>query len=236
MALVAVNPATGEVENGYEEMDAKTIRQRIEASHQAYQIWRNTDMPERAKCLRRTAQVLESEKEVHAALMAREMGKPIRDGRAEIDKCAWVCRYYADHAPEMLKPEPVDTDAEKSYVVFPPLGVVLAIMPWNYPFWQVFRFAAPALMAGNAALLKHASNVPGCALAVEGVMQTAGLPPALFQNLLIPGEAVQKVIDHPSVKAVTLTGSKPTGQDVAARAQLRTTSRRTRDVMLVSTS
>ena len=218
MAFVAVNPATGEVVGEYEEMDAKAVYERIRNAAEAFENWRRTGMKKRAGCLRKAALVLEEEKNDLARMMALEMGKPIRDGRAEIDKCAWVCRHYAEQAPAMLTPEVVSTDAADSYVVFPPLGIVLAVMPWNYPFWQVFRFAAPALMAGNAALLKHASNVPGCALAIEAVLQKAGLPLSLFQTLLIPSEGVQQVLDHPSVKAVTLTGSKPAGQAVAERA------------------
>lgn len=144
-------------------MDKESVRDRIRAADSAYVLWRQASMSERAACMREAVLILENEKERLAALMATEMGKPIRDGRAEIEKCAWVCRYYAEEAANMLAPEIAPTDARKSYVTFAPLGVILAVMPWNYPFCQVFRFAAPALMAGNAAVLKHASNVPGCA-------------------------------------------------------------------------
>jgi len=171
-----------------------------------------------APVMRKAARILESEKEGHASQMAMEMGKPIGEGRAEIEKCAWVCRHYANNAPTMLSREEIPTDAEKSYVVFAPLGVILGVMPWNYPFWQVFRFSVPAMMAGNAVLLKHASNVPGCALAIQAIMQKAGLPEAVFQSLQISSEQVQQVIDHRAVKAVALTGSKSAGQAVAARA------------------
>jgi succinate-semialdehyde dehydrogenase/glutarate-semialdehyde dehydrogenase len=150
--------------------------------------------------------------------MALEMGKPVRDGRSEIEKCAWVCDHYAKEAESILSPEIIATDAGKSYVTFQPLGVVLAVMPWNYPFWQVFRFAAPALMAGNAGILKHSANVPGCALAIEDVFRQAGFPESIFQTLMIGGDRVEKVIENPLVKAVTLTGSKPAGQAVAATA------------------
>jgi succinate-semialdehyde dehydrogenase/glutarate-semialdehyde dehydrogenase len=218
MALEVVSPATGETVGEYEEMDAEAVLGRIRDAANAFDHWRRNDMSERAGCLRKAALILEEEKEDHARMMAREMGKPIRDGRAEIDKSVWVCRHYAEEAPAMLTPEIVATDATNSYVTFPPLGIVLAVMPWNYPFWQVFRFAAPALMAGNAALLKHASNVPGCALAIEAVLHKAGFPLSLFQTLLIPSEGVPQVIDHPSVEAVTLTGSKPAGKAVAERA------------------
>jgi succinate-semialdehyde dehydrogenase/glutarate-semialdehyde dehydrogenase len=175
-------------------------------------------MASRTAPLREAAQILESEKEGHASLMALEMGKPIGDGRAEIEKCAWLCRHYANYAAEMLTAEDIPTDAQRSYVVFTPLGVILGVMPWNYPFWQVFRFAVPAMAAGNAALLKHASNVPGCALAIQAVMDKAGFPDDLFQSLQIPSEQVQQVIDHRKVKGVALTGSKAAGQAVAARA------------------
>jgi succinate-semialdehyde dehydrogenase/glutarate-semialdehyde dehydrogenase len=168
--------------------------------------------------LRRAAQVLEDRREENALRMAEEMGKPLRDGRAEIDKCAWVCRYYADHGAGFLADQPVATDAAKSFVHFEPLGVVLAVMPWNFPFWQVFRFAAPALMAGNGALLKHASNVTGCALAIEEVLHQAGLPPALFRTLVIGSGRVEHVLEHPRVAAATLTGSTPAGRAVAAKA------------------
>jgi succinate-semialdehyde dehydrogenase/glutarate-semialdehyde dehydrogenase len=218
MTIDSINPATGDKLKAHEEMTAETVKARIDAAGEAFAAWRRTTMSERAGCLLEAARLLEEEKERLAFLMADEMGKPVRDGRAELEKCAFVCRHYAKGAEEMLAPEIVKTDAEKSYVVFPPLGVVLAVMPWNYPFWQVFRFAAPALMAGNAVLLKHASNVQGCALAIEAVMRDAGFPDRLFQNLTISGGKVAQVIDHPVVKAVTLTGSTPAGKAVAARA------------------
>jgi succinate-semialdehyde dehydrogenase / glutarate-semialdehyde dehydrogenase len=151
-------------------------------------------------------------------LMAQEMGKPVKDGRAEAEKCAWACDYYAENAEAFLRPEVIPTDASKSYVVFQPLGVVLAVMPWNFPFWQVFRFAAPALMAGNAGVLKHASNVPACALAIEDVFRTAGFPAHIFRTLLIGSKQVDAVIENPLVRAVTLTGSTPAGKSVAKKA------------------
>jgi succinate-semialdehyde dehydrogenase/glutarate-semialdehyde dehydrogenase len=146
------------------------------------------------------------------------MGKPVRDGRAEAEKCAWVCEYYAENAEAFLQPEVIPTDARKSFVTFQPVGVVLAVMPWNFPFWQVFRFAAPALMAGNTGVLKHASNVPGCALAIEEVFRRAGFPDHAFRTLLIGSKAVEAVIEHPLVRAVTLTGSTPAGKAVASKA------------------
>jgi succinate-semialdehyde dehydrogenase/glutarate-semialdehyde dehydrogenase len=150
--------------------------------------------------------------------MAQEMGKPVKDGKAEAEKCALVCEYYADNTPTFLAPEVVETDASKSFVTFQPLGVILAVMPWNFPFWQVLRFAAPALMAGNAGVLKHASNVPGCALAIEKIFLDAGFPEHLFRTLLIGGGKVSAVIEHPLVRAVTLTGSTPAGKAVASKA------------------
>lgn len=218
MVLQVVNPATGETVTDFDEMDGQTVRHRIRQADDAFRQWRRTDIAERATLFREASVILESEKANFASLMALEMGKPIRDGRAEIDKCAWVCRHFAEKAPEMLANEVVPASAGKNYVTFQPLGVVLAIMPWNYPFWQVFRFAAPALMAGNAALLKHASNVPGCALAIETVFHKAGFPGPLFQTLLISSEKVPRVIEDPLVSAVTLTGSNRAGRAVAAIA------------------
>jgi succinate-semialdehyde dehydrogenase/glutarate-semialdehyde dehydrogenase len=168
--------------------------------------------------MRNAAAVLEERAGAYARLMAEEMGKPVRDGRAEARKCAWVCEHYAENAERFLADEPVETDARASFVAFRPLGVVLAVMPWNFPFWQVFRFAAPGLMAGNAGLLKHASNVPGCAQAIEEIFREAGFPEGLFRSLLVGSERVEALIEHPLVRAVTLTGSGPAGRAVAAAA------------------
>src|SRR5690349_22448735 len=162
------------------------------------------------------ADVLDADKRRFAELAVLEMGKPIRQAVAEIEKCAWVCRYYAEHAASMLAEERIATDAADSYVRFDPLGAVLAVMPWNFPYWQVFRFAAPALMAGNGGVLKHASNVPGCALAIESVFRDAGFPERLFQTVLVRGDAVHALIDDPAIAAVTLTGSVAAGRSVAA--------------------
>jgi succinate-semialdehyde dehydrogenase/glutarate-semialdehyde dehydrogenase len=218
MGIEVVNPASGETVDAYVEIGAEDIRERIAAADMTQLSWRKTRLSERADCLRKAAAILEGETDSLADTMAMEMGKPVGDGRAEIKKCAWVCRHYADEANRMLAPEQARTDAGKSYVAFTPLGVVLAVMPWNYPFWQVFRFAAPALMAGNAALLKPASNVPGCGLAAETILHKAGLPRSLFQTLLIPSKRVRGIIEHPLVKAVTLTGSEAAGRSVAACA------------------
>lgn len=168
--------------------------------------------------MRQAASILRAGADEFARLMAEEMGKPVRDGRAEAEKCAWVCDYYAENAGRFLAPEYVETDAQESFVTFQPLGVILAVMPWNFPFWQVFRFAAPALMAGNTAVLKHASNVPGCALAIEDIFRQAGFPEGVFRTLLVGSNQVDGIIEHPLVRAVTLTGSTPAGRAVAAKA------------------
>lgn len=186
--LTAINPANGKIIHTYEEHSAQEVEDKVKTVDQAFLTWRETTFPQRVEKLRNASKILINKKEEYAALMAAEMGKPIRDGRAEIEKCAWVCDYYADNALTALQPETIRTDA-RSYISFKPLGVILAIMPWNYPFWQVFRFAAPALMAGNAAVLKHASNVPGCSLAVEEIFKTAGFPENLFQNVLNSGQS-----------------------------------------------
>ncbi len=218
MSIVAVNPSTGEVIKEYDEMTPAQVNEALEQANRMYQDWRRTSFAERAGLMRKTAQVLRDRKEEFAVLMANEMGKPITQGRGEIEKCAWVCDYYADNAEAFLQPEIIETDASKSFVAFQPLGTVLAVMPWNFPFWQVFRFAAPALMAGNVGVLKHASNVPGCALAIEDVFRQAGFPEHVFTTLLIGSKQVNAVIEHPHVKAVTLTGSTPAGKAVAAKA------------------
>ena len=168
--------------------------------------------------MKRAAQILRDRAAEYGELMSVEMGKPAKDGRAEAEKCAWVCDYYAENAERFLEPEAVQTDASKSFVVFQPLGVVLAVMPWNFPFWQVFRFAAPNLMAGNVGVLKHASNVPGCALAIENIFQEAGFPENVFRSLLVGSKQVDAIIENPIVRAVTLTGSTPAGRAVARKA------------------
>jgi succinate-semialdehyde dehydrogenase/glutarate-semialdehyde dehydrogenase len=218
MTMTAVNPATGETIQAYAELTVAEVTQAITEAHQAFHVWRKTTFAERARLMKRAAATLRERANEQAVLMAHEMGKPVRDGRAEIEKCAWVCEYYADTAEAFLRPEPISTEASKSFVTCQPLGVVLAVMPWNFPFWQVFRFAAPALMAGNAAILKHASNVPGCALGIERVFREAGFPASLFRTLLIGSRQVNAVIAHPLVRAVTLTGSTPAGRAVAQKA------------------
>jgi len=218
MSIAAINPTTGETIKHYDAATRGEVNAIIEAAHTAYRSWKHVDFAHRATLMKAAANVLRTCTDEYARLMAEEMGKPITQGRAEAEKCAWVCEYYADHAETFLAPEHVETDATKSFVTFRPLGVVLAVMPWNFPFWQVFRFAAPALMAGNAGVLKHASNVPGCALAIEEVFRQAGFPDDVFRTLLIGSKQVDAVIGHPLVTAVTLTGSTPAGRAVARKA------------------
>ena len=216
--MTATNPATGKTIKEYATLTDLAVTQIIEQADEQYRQWKAVDFAERSRLMQKAAEVLERNKERYAALMTAEMGKTLASARSEVEKCAWVCRYYAEHAEAFLGDELVETDALKSYISYRPLGVVLAVMPWNFPFWQVFRFAAPNLMAGNVGILKHASNVPGCALAIEEVFREAGFPPYAFTTLLIGSKQVAAVIDHPKVKAVTLTGSGPAGEQVGARA------------------
>ena len=218
MAIESVNPATGEVLRRFDAMSREEVAGAVAACAAAQRTWGAAGFEERAGPLRAAAGLLRAEREALAREMALEMGKPLAQGAAEAEKCASVCEYYADHAAGFLARETVATDAAKSFVCFEPLGLVLAVMPWNFPLWQVFRFAAPALMAGNGALLKHASNVTGCALAIESLLRRAGLPEGLFRSLVIGSDAVASVIRHPSVSAVTLTGSTPAGRAVASAA------------------
>ncbi len=216
--MKAINPATGNTLKEYDEMSAGEVDSVIEKVHKDFLSWRDTSFGERAELMKRAAGVLKESAGEFATLMSMEMGKLLRDGRAEAEKCAWACEYYAENAESFLEEEVVDTTASRSFVTFNPLGVVLAVMPWNFPFWQVFRFAAPALMAGNAGVLKHASNVPGCAMAIEDVFRKAGFPHNIFRTLLIGSDKVDAVIENPLVKAATLTGSTPAGRSVAAKA------------------
>lgn len=218
MSLQTINPASGETLATHEEMTPEEVRGTIGKVHETWLDWRFTSFRSRAALTRQAAQVLRSNAAEYARLMAEEMGKPVRDGVAEVQKCAVGCHYYAENAERFLAPEMVKTEARKSFVTFQPLGVVLAVMPWNFPFWQVFRFAAPGLMAGNAAVLKHASNVPGCALAIDQVFRKAGFPENLFRTLIIGSRSVDAVIEHPLIRAATLTGSGPAGRAVASKA------------------
>ena len=225
MALQSINPATDQLVAEYPEATPEDVTRILRAARAACGSWRRTALPERAASLRRAGALLRARKDELARLMAVEMGKPLAQGRAEAEKCAWVCDYYAEEGAGHLAPEPIATDASRSYVAFEPLGVVLAVMPWNFPLWQVFRFAAPALVAGNPGLLKHASNVSGCALAIERVLHDAGIPPAVFRTLLVGSGRVASIIESAEVAAVTLTGSTPAGCAVgrAAGAALKKT-------------
>ena len=216
--LKSVNPANGETVDTFQAMSDDEVAACIEEAHSQFLSWRKTDYSLRAERLNRMAELLEEGKENLASLATREMGKTHKEGVGEVEKCAWVCRYYAEKAEEFLADETVETDLEKSLITYQPIGVVLAIMPWNFPYWQVFRFLAPALMAGNGALLKHASNVSGCALAIENIFLKAGFPSGLFRTLLIPSKQVEKVLENPLVRAATLTGSTGAGKAVAAKA------------------
>ncbi|HWP94306.1 MAG TPA: NAD-dependent succinate-semialdehyde dehydrogenase [Gammaproteobacteria bacterium] len=198
--------------------DAARLEAALAAAAAARPAWAARPLAERAAIVRRAGEVLTARQEELARLITREMGKLVREARAEIEKCAWNCKFYAENGARFLADEPVATDAGRSLVVYEPLGVVLAVMPWNFPFWQVFRFAAPALVAGNVGLLKHAANVPQCALAIEEVFREAGAPQGVFQALMISSAEVARVIADPRVQAVTLTGSEPAGQAVAAEA------------------
>lgn len=216
--ITATNPATGDTVATYDATSAKDVRQTIKAVDAAYRDWRRTSFHERAALMRQAAALLRERSEELAVLMAREMGKPVRGGRSEVEKCAWVCEYYAEHAESFLADEAVATDATRSFVAYQPLGPIFAIMPWNFPLWQVFRYAAPALMAGNVGLLKHAANVPGCALAIESIFRDAGFPPDTFRALLIDSRQARAVIRNKLVRAVTLTGSTGAGRAVGKLA------------------
>jgi succinate-semialdehyde dehydrogenase/glutarate-semialdehyde dehydrogenase len=218
MAMTSVNPATGDSLKTYDEMTPAQAAAAVVQAHEAWQAWRKTAFAERARLMKKTAAILRERKTELATLMALEMGKPLKQGEAEAEKCAFGCDYYADAAEGHLAPELIKTDASKSYVAFDPLGVILAVMPWNFPLWQVYRFAAPALMAGNVGVLKHASNVPGCALIIEEIFTQAGFPAGTFRTLLVGSAQVKALIEHPLVRAVTLTGSTPAGMAVAAQA------------------
>jgi succinate-semialdehyde dehydrogenase/glutarate-semialdehyde dehydrogenase len=216
--LRSVNPATGGLIREYPEADAREQAALVQSAHRAFEAWRLTPFRERAAPMRQAGALLRRRQQDYAVLMAAEMGKPVAQGRAEAEKCAWVCDWFAENAERLLAPEEVKTDASRSFVTFAPLGVVLAIMPWNFPFWQVVRFAAPSLMAGNAGLLKHAPNVSGCALAIEALFRDAGFPDGLFKAVLIDIGPVASLIAAPEVRAVTLTGSTRAGRAVAAQA------------------
>lgn len=221
--IKSTNPFTGETLDSYETLDLTRLDSVVESIDEAQQAWRQTSLQERAQALGKLAVQLRKQKNQLARLATLEMGKTLASAEAEVEKCAWACDYYAEQGPAMLVDEylPVDesdNDGLQRLISYQPLGVVLAIMPWNFPYWQVFRFLAPALMAGNAVLLKHASNVPGCALAIEKLLGTAGLPENLLRTVLVPGSEAQALIEHPLVRAVTFTGSTDAGRKIAAAA------------------
>ena len=216
--MKSINPATGENIATYDPMTDQQVEEIIEAVHQRFDDWRRTDFEHRAGLMRRCAELLRERAQELGDLMTCEMGKVTSEAQGEVKKCAWVCDYYAEHAQSFLSDESIETDMSKSFITYQPIGVVLAVMPWNFPLWQVFRFVAPALMAGNVGVLKHASNVCGCAMAIEQVIVDAGFPKDVFRTLLIPSKQVEKVIRNSRVRAVTLTGSVPAGSAVAALA------------------
>ena len=218
MPISSINPATGEVLRTFDALNEQQLEEKIARGAERFHEHRRTSFADRAEKMMRAAEILETEKQALARAMTLEMGKPINAAVQEAEKCAWVCRYYAENAEHHLADKVIETNATSSYVHFQPLGVVLAVMPWNFPFWQVFRFAAPALMAGNVGLLKHASNVPQCALAIEDVFRRAGFMEGAFQTLLIGSDAVPTMLEDPRVAAATLTGSEPAGRSVASIA------------------
>jgi len=216
--IASINPATGETLRTFDPMTDTQVDDALALAESAWRSYRHTPLAGRARWLSAAANILEEEKDRLGRIMTLEMGKPIGAARAEAVKCASACRYYAEHGERLLADEPLDAGPGASYLKFQSIGPVLAVMPWNYPFWQVFRFAAPALMAGNVGLLKHASNVPQCALEIADIIRRAGFPAGVFQTLPIGSAQVARVIDDPRVKAVSLTGSEPAGAQVAARA------------------
>jgi succinate-semialdehyde dehydrogenase / glutarate-semialdehyde dehydrogenase len=218
MPIATIDPATGQTVRTFQPLSDEQLEARLQCAADAYRRHRQTSFAERSRRMLKAAEILESEKEALGRLMVAEMGKPLKAAMEEAAKSAWGCRYYAENAERFLTDEEVKTTASRSYVTWQPIGPVLAIMPWNFPFWQVFRFAAPALMAGNVGLLKHASNVPQCALAIEDILRRAGFPEGVFQTLLIETEHVRSVIEDRRVAAVTLTGSNTAGSQVASAA------------------
>lgn len=216
--MKSINPTTNEIIKDYQEHTSEEVNLIIRDVHDAWLEWKETSFEYRAGLFRNVAKILRDNRESYGRLMTAEMGKIIRESVSEVEKCANGCIYFADNAELLLKDQLLDTDASRTLVVFEPIGVILAVMPWNFPFWQVFRFAAPALMAGNAAVLKHASNVPGCALAIEEIFRKAGFPANIFRTLMIPSSMVENVIANPLIAAATLTGSEAAGSQVASAA------------------
>lgn len=216
--IKSVNPFSGQLLKEYESYSEDKINEVLTFSEKAFKVWKDFSFEKRSSLFNKMAVKLREKKGFLSTLMSSEMGKPIKEAEAEVEKCAWVCEYYAENAEFFLKDDLIISDASESYVEFDPLGCILAIMPWNFPFWQVFRFAAPTIMAGNTGILKHASNVPQCALAIQDLFEEAGFPKGVFQSVLISGEETDRLIAHKTIKAVTLTGSEQAGMKVAASA------------------
>ncbi len=216
MAIASINPATGETLRVFAPLSPEALDQKVAHAFATFQHYRQTSFAERAQWLSNAARILDEGKQEYGRIMTLEMGKTLKSAVAEAEKCAWACRYYAENGERHLADEPIATNASRSFVRYQPIGAVLAVMPWNFPFWQVFRFAAPALMAGNAGLLKHSSNVPQCALAIEDILRRAGFPDGAFQTLLIGAAQTASVLADDRVAAATLTGSEPAGRSVAA--------------------
>lgn len=218
MGIKVINPATGQLINSYEEFPKSEVERSLQRAQEAFLAWRETDFAHRARLMKEAAAVLRGNQDLFARLMTTEMGKPISQAKGEVEKCAWACDYFADEAARFLSPEIIPSEYPNSYVAFQPLGLILGVMPWNFPFWQVFRAAAPTLMAGNGFVLKHASNVPGCAMAIEHVFRKAGFPQHLFCLQLVGSGRVGELIENPLIQAVTVTGSSAAGASVAAKA------------------
>ncbi|HEX9762444.1 MAG TPA: aldehyde dehydrogenase family protein, partial [Acidimicrobiia bacterium] len=212
--ISSVSPTDGRLLAEYQETSPEDVVRHIETAARLQQDWESVSIEDRSGPMRRLADLLDASRDDLAILMADEMGKPLAQGRAEVDKCSWVCRHYAEETERIIGDDAIEAGRAKSYIAYRPLGVVLAVMPWNFPFWQVFRFLAPALMAGNAGLLKHASNVTGCALAIDRLTLEAGFPEGLFRTLVVPSSRVDSILEHPLVVAATLTGSDPAGRAV----------------------
>src|SRR6266404_4644069 len=216
--LASISPLTGELLRAYEQHSDQVIEQKLQLAQETFREYRKVPFTQRAQMMTRASEILDQSKDAFARLMTQEMGKTLRSAVQEAEKCAFGCRFYAENAERFLAREEASTNATRSYVLYQPLGLVLAVMPWNFPFWQVFRFAAPALMAGNVAVLKHASNVPQCALAGEEVFQEAGFPSGVFRTLLVGGSRVDGLISDARIRGVSLTGSDVTGSQVAGSA------------------
>ncbi|MCC3406529.1 MAG: NAD-dependent succinate-semialdehyde dehydrogenase [Microcoleus sp. PH2017_10_PVI_O_A] len=218
MAIATINPTTGETLKTFDPITDEAIEAKLALAQQAFNKYRHLPFEQRAIWMQKAADILERDREIYAQMMTLEMGKTLKSAIGEIEKCALVCRYYAKNAAQFMADVPATTDASSSFVRYQPLGAILAVMPWNFPFWQVFRFAAPTLMAGNVGLLKHASNVPQCALKIEEIFAQAGFPEGVFQTLLVGADKVAKIVADDRVKAATLTGSEPAGESLAANA------------------